>query len=754
MIIPAGLGFSNFLMVGIIVAALYLTRDVLVPMVMAVLLAFVLAPLVKFLQRWHLPRPVAVLSTVAVALAVALSLATMVMVQVKQLADDLPRYQTTLSDKVHNFRDVLGSASLFQNASGLLRDLGKELEVPEARKSGTAPTLTQSTNGNPDKPIPVEVQQPVPGASQTMVSMLQPLVTPFTTTGIVVIFVTFFLFQREDLRNQFIRLAGSRDLESTTAALDDAGHRLGKLFATQLILNATFGFIIGAGLALIGVPSAPLWGLLAMILRFVPYIGALMAAVLPLTLSAAVGPDWKMALWTFALFAVVETLMGQVIEPFIYGRSAGLSPVAIVVSAAFWTWLWGPLGLLMSTPLTLCLVVLARHVDRLRFIDVMLGDQPALTPQQAAYQRMLTGDPIEAIEQAREFLKQGDVVGYYEEILIGALRLAQADAERGKLTDDRLENIFKTVNDLVEDLGAHQHGTAEATARATDATEQLGQSVFCIPGLGRLDDCAAAVVADVLRRAGINARISGADSAIEANEANSICLCYLESVTVARLDYIARKLSKTAAKARIVACLLAGQQQSAIDEASVTHTKSARSVKEVVAVFSKVPREIAVQRRRARHACRVIGAEQGFRRTEDCTDQCHRKKIQSMRAHRRIRGTRFTCPLYAATSRHWVRRASLRINFRRDDARSTRWPPVPPLVFEILSNRPPCCVLRPISLPTPQTISSSTVLTLRRERGDRRPVTRQHRRQRSYMRLLPSDRDLQKPPRRSSKVRP
>jgi predicted PurR-regulated permease PerM len=193
--------------------------------------------------------------------------------------------------------------------------------------------------------------------------------------------VTFFLVQREDLRNRFISVVRRGDIERTIAALDDAGRRLGKLFATQLILNAIFGFVIGSGLALIGVPSAPLWGLSAMILRSVPYIRAVLAAVLPLTLAAAVDANWRMAIWTIVLFAFVELVMGQVFEPFIYGRSAGLSPVAIVISAAFWTWLWGPLGLLMSTPLTLCLAVLARHVDRLQFIDIMLGDQPALTPQ-------------------------------------------------------------------------------------------------------------------------------------------------------------------------------------------------------------------------------------------------------------------------------------------------------------------------------------------------------------------------------------
>ena len=239
--------------------------------------------------------------------------------------------------------------------------------------------------------------------------MLTPLAAPFTTTGIVVIFLTFFLFQREDLRDRFIRSGRQR-----RSGADDRGARttpaarLGRLFATQLVLNAIFGVVIGLGLAVIGVPSAPLWGFLATILRFVPYIGAMLAAALPIALAAAVGDGWTMTLWTIALFAVVEPLTGQVVEPLVCGKSAGLSPVAVVVAASFWTWLWGPLGLLLSTPLTLCLVVLARHVERLQFIDVMLGDQPALTPQQAAYQRMLTGDPMEAIEQA-QVLPEGRV---------------------------------------------------------------------------------------------------------------------------------------------------------------------------------------------------------------------------------------------------------------------------------------------------------------------------------------------------------
>ncbi|MBR1224246.1 MULTISPECIES: AI-2E family transporter [unclassified Bradyrhizobium] len=550
-------------MIGaLVVAALYFTREILVPIAVAILLSFVLSPLVRAFQRMKVPRSIAVLSAVSLALAIALSLAAMVMIEVNQLASDLPRYQSTLGEKIHNLRDRIGSVGVLKNASSLLKNLDRELKSPG---SGDAETAKPSLSDGPAKtPIPVEVHQPDPGASEALIAMLRPLAAPFTTTGIVVIFLIFFLFQREDLRDRFIRLLGSEDLERTTAALDDAGQRLGRLFLTQLILNATFGVVIGLGLAVIGVPSSPLWGLLAMILRFVPYIGAILAAGLPIALAAAVGSDWTMTLWTIALFAMVEPLTGHVVEPLVCGRSAGLSPVAVVVAASFWTWLWGPLGLLLSTPLTLCLVVFARHVDRLQFIDVMLGDQPALTPQQTAYQRMLTGDPIDAIEQARSFLKRGSALAYYEEILLGALRLAEADAAQGRLDDVRLENIHETVSEIIEDIAAHE--TAEGSAGAEvparkgkivniDA-RKLGKPVFCIPGLGRLDDCAALIVADALKREGFNARVSGADTEIDAGNAETICVCFLEEVSEARSSFTVRKFSRRAASARIIVCRL------------------------------------------------------------------------------------------------------------------------------------------------------------------------------------------------------
>jgi predicted PurR-regulated permease PerM len=579
-------------MVGaVVVAILYFTREILVPIALAVLLSFVLAPLVRVLQRFKVPRSLAVVGAVIAALAVALTLAAMVMIEVNQLADDLPRYESTLSEKIHNLRDTVGRASVLKNASSLLKGLDKELKAQESEDSSASkPALSDGPVGK--TPIPVEVHQPDPAASETLVAILRPLAAPFTTTAIVVVFLIFFLFQREDLRNRFIRLAGSDDLERTTTALDDAARRLSKLFLTQLILNAIFGVVIGLGLAIIGLPSAPLWGLLAMILRFVPYIGAILAAGLPIALAAAVGNDWTMAIWTVALFAVVEPVAGQIVEPLVCGRTAGLSPVAIVVAASFWTWLWGPLGLLLSTPLTLCLVVLARHVERLQFIDIMLGDQPALTPQQAAYQRMLTGDPIEAIDQARSFLKDGTVLDYYENILLGALRLAEGDAALGRLDDDRLENIHKTVSEIIEDLASHEVATSK-TSEAKSGNGKVvnidartsGPSVLCLPGLGKLDDCAALVIADTLKRQGVGARTMGTTAAIEADNAESICVCFLEDVTEARTDFTRRKLSRLAPDAKVVVCLL-GQMPGSSDKPS-DDDAAPRSLQGVLAAIKK-----------------------------------------------------------------------------------------------------------------------------------------------------------------------
>jgi predicted PurR-regulated permease PerM len=565
----SGNSLATVLVAAAIIAALYFGREVLLPMALAVLLSFVLAPPVKLLQRLYLPRFAAVTVVVLLAFGVIFGLATLMFAQVSQLAGDLPRYQSNLAEKVQTLRGAATASGTLEQASQVLQNLQKELDRPKNAKPTSPATPDASTL--PDRPIPVEVRQPDPGALQTLATLIAPLIHPLATTGIIIIFVVFILLQQQDLRNRLIRMAGSHDLQRTTLAMDDAGKRLSRLFLMQLALNAAFGLIIGIGLWAIGVPSAPLWGLLAMVLRFVPYIGAIVAAIFPLIVATAVDSGWSMMLMTAALFLIVEPLIGHVIEPMVYGYSSGLSPVAVVVSATFWTWLWGPIGLILATPLTMCLVVLGRHVERLKFLEVLLGDRPALSPSESAYQRMLAGDPIEATEQAQSLLKDRTLTEYYEQIFMGALRLAWADWQRGRLDQEEAQRIRNTVAELVEDLESHndsrnipsQDGVQPEKLKQLEEIVSASPSpppinsvegtVLCIPGLGPLDETVAMPLAQLLRREGIAAEAKDPETlsisklfALELKDVALICLCYLEHATPAQLHYTSRRLRRKA----------------------------------------------------------------------------------------------------------------------------------------------------------------------------------------------------------------
>jgi predicted PurR-regulated permease PerM len=584
---PASAGLGVVGMIALVIAALYVGREVFVPVALAILLSFVLAPLIRLLQKAHVPRALAVIGVVLVAFAGIMALATVMATQVTQLAGDLPRYQATMREKVQSLRGSAAGSSALERAADVLQDLGKELDRPEVGAAPPANPLIPSTvPATETKPIPVEVRQPDPGALQTLGAFITPLIHPAATTGIVIIFVIFILLQREDLRNRLIRLAGSHDLQKTTAALDDAAGRLSKLFLTQLGLNAAFGVVIGVGLYFIGVPSPVLWGILAAILRFVPYIGAFISAAFPLALAAAVDPGWSMLLMTAALFMVMEPLAGHVVEPLVYGHSTGLSPVAVVVAATFWTWLWGPIGLVLATPLTVCLVVLGRHVERLEFLDVMLGDRPALSPPEIFYQRMLAGDPAEAADVAEEFLKERSLSVYYDEVALAGLRLARADALRGVLDEARLERMRATVEELVDDLSDHpdqkpksgRTDDPEAVAAVEASENEGGRSdlptlaqedlnprfrgetpVLCIAGQSSVDEAAALMLAQLLTKHGLRARVESAASLsvqavarIDDAGVAMVCLSYLDAGSPAHMRYAVRRLRRKIPQARIL----------------------------------------------------------------------------------------------------------------------------------------------------------------------------------------------------------
>lgn len=595
----------------IIMMTLYFGREIIIPIALAILLSFVLAPLVGLLQRIRVPRALAVVSVVVFAFALIFAMGSLLASQLTQLAGDLPRYQTTISEKIQSFRETTAGRGTLERASGMLKDLSKELDKP---KESAPPTLgaggvAASRTSMPLPPVPVEVRQPDPGALESLQSLIAPLLHPLATTGIIIIFVIFILLQREDLRNRLIRLAGSHDLQRTTAALDDAASRLSRLFLFQFLLNGAFGLAIGTGLWLIGIPSAILWGILAGVLRFVPYIGAVIAAAFPLTLAVAVDPNWSMLIWTLALFIIVEPIVGHVIEPMVYGHSTGLSPVAVVASATFWTALWGPIGLVLATPLTVCLVVLGRHVERLEFLDVMFGDRPALSPPEIFYQRMLAGDPTEAAEKAEEFLKERSLTSYYDEVALKGLQLAQIDAERGALNPERLSKIRDAVHEFASNLSDQDErpppkARTTTDAEATSAVESVADDglyanlpvldkamlppewqsehpVLCIAGRSLIDEAAATMLGQLSTAHGLPARVEGAEALSTANVfrlettgVQIVCLVYLDASASAHMRYAVRRLRRKMPKAAIVL----GCWMKDIDAAAVERLRSEAKV--------------------------------------------------------------------------------------------------------------------------------------------------------------------------------
>ena len=575
LVIP-GLQALLAVVVGIVVvAALYYGREVLVPITLAVLLSFVLAPIVDLLRRLWIGRAAAVLLAVLLALGAILFIGGLIGTQVAGLARNAPTYAATIEKKVSAVR--IYTVDRFSEA---MDSFGRELQGTDSNRAPsptTQPAPAPSTSEEP-RPLPVEVRQPNASPIELAERILAPILHPLATTGIVLIVAIFVLLQREDLRDRIIRLAGATDLHRTTVALDDAARRLSRYFLFQLMLNTAFGCIIAAGLFFIGVPSPVLWGILAALMRFVPYIGALLSAAFPLALAAAVDPGWSMVVWTAALFLVTEPLMGHVVESMAYGHSTGISPVSVIVAAIFWGWLWGPVGLIFSTPLTLCLVVLGRHVERLEFLDILLGDRPALTPAESFYQRMLADDPDEAIDQAELLLKERSLSSYYDEVALKGLQLAATDASRGILPEDRLERVKKAVRSLVADLSDQDDkdpspakmGEESVTPSLaekvlpkkpapdidTPAPETLPsewrteRAVLCIAGRGALDEAASTMLAQLLRKHGLGAEVVP-HHAVARDRVNNldvsgvamVCVSYLEiSGNPAHLRYLLRRL--------------------------------------------------------------------------------------------------------------------------------------------------------------------------------------------------------------------
>ncbi|HXV79142.1 MAG TPA: AI-2E family transporter [Candidatus Binatia bacterium] len=436
--LPSLIAVATFVL---IIASLYWAQAVLIPVALAILLTFLLSPVADALERIALRRLPSVILVVVLTFSLLGGIGWIVTLQFGSLANELPKYTRNIRQKI---ADVRGAGK-----GGALEKVQKTVdEVKSEIQKGDTPTKAK------DQRSPVIVQPLESFTFWPVPSAIGPMVERFASAGLVIVLVIFMLIQREDLRNRLIRLVGYGRLTVTTRALEEAGQRISRYLLMQTIINSSFGLAVGLALYLIGVPYAILWGFLAAVLRFIPYVGPFAAAILPSALSLAVFDGWLWPIVVVGLFLALELLNNMVLEPLLYGESAGVSGVGLLVAIAFWTWLWGPVGLVLATPLTVCVVVLGKYVPGMDFIGVLISDQPAMESNISYYQRLLAMDQAEAAEIVEEHLKTHPQEQLFDGVLIPALNYARKDRELGRLTEDGEQFVFRATREILEDLNS------------------------------------------------------------------------------------------------------------------------------------------------------------------------------------------------------------------------------------------------------------------------------------------------------------
>jgi predicted PurR-regulated permease PerM len=492
---------------ALIVAVLRVADEVLIPVAFAVLLAFLLSPLVVRLIRVGLPRGMAIVLTVSVAFGAIGGIGWLVTSQAIALVRELPNYEENLRQKIAAIKHPRTPA-MMERMSGMVENLRREIKSAAPDKPVTPP--------EPDevKPVPVEVKASEPTPWELAREIVKPILRPLGVAGIVIVFVVAMLFQREDLRDRFLKIVSAGKLTVATQAIDDAAQRVSRYLGMQLIVNASYGVPIGLGLWWIGIPNALLWGLLATLLRFIPFIGPWIAAIFPVALAIAVDPGWTMILYTIGLFVVMELISNNIIEVVLYGASTGISNLALLVAAVFWTWVWGPAGLVLSTPLTVCVLVLGNYVPGMGFLSMLLGSQPALEPPAQFYQRMLSMESEDMFDVASRYIGEHSVEEFYEDIFIPALLMSEQDRHSGGLPEVRQRFIFQASHDLIDELERQDEvarleaGGENVRDAVADATMPVLPEVLGIPARDEADEVVAHMMCHLLRRRGIAAALT------------------------------------------------------------------------------------------------------------------------------------------------------------------------------------------------------------------------------------------------------
>lgn len=498
----------GLLLLAFVVAALYFGRSVFVPIALATLITFLLSRLVTRLERW-IGRIAAVLVTVIAMFTIFAAASWVIGRQIIDLADKLPDYQANIVAKIRSLK--LPAGGPLARFSSSVHVLQTELAAPSPAPSTDRARGDSSTRTPPTvaSPIPVKIIEGRSAIPQLMQETLSAILSPLGTAALVLLLVIFMLLKREDLRGRLIRLVGQGRISTTTRAMEDAGRRVSRYLSTQFLVNTCYGICVVFGLQFIGVPNAALWGVLSAVLRFIPYVGPWAGALLPVLLSFAISSSWFTPLMTIALFIVLEAIVSNLVEPWLYGANTGVSPIALIISAVFWTWLWGPIGLVLSTPLTVCLAVIGRHVPRLEFLGILLSEDQALAPHEEFYHRLLSFSMDSAEEFATKYVETESLTALYDKVLIPAIGVVEIDAHRGSLTAEQRTSALQRIHEIIDDSSGWEASRNDADEQKSDnltgVAPLIGSRVLCLPASAFRDELAGEMLAQLLRNQGFEA---------------------------------------------------------------------------------------------------------------------------------------------------------------------------------------------------------------------------------------------------------
>lgn len=596
-----------------VVAILYFAKGVLVPLTLALLLSFLLVPMCDWLERRKLGRIPSVLITVIVAFSSLGAGAWTAALQMMDLAPKIPEYQSNVRTRLHSVNDYLSTA--LGRVRGIPEGVGEVLPPPAL--------LDDSRNGE-ERPSLVRVVPAPQSPLEVIGGMFGSMLVVMGSTGIVIVLVVFFLIRREDLRDRFIRLVGRGDVTVTTQALEDATTRVSRYLLMQLFINITFGVPVAIGLYLIGVPNAILWGILATLLRFIPYIGPLAAAAAPIGLSMAISTDWVAPIVTIGLFVVLELLVNNVMEPWLYGKNTGISAVALLVAAVFWTWLWGAVGLLLATPLTVCLLVLGKHVAQLSFLDTLLGNEPVFELKKRIYQRLLAGDQEEATELLLEELEKRPLVEVYDTVLVPALAMAETHWHRGEFDENRRKFILHSLRASVEELGDRQQ-FVQAKLDAADVMDPDDAAtpdpvpdpsklrVLCLPAHDEADEIAGQMLAQLMEMRGysthvatVAALVSERVALVEERSPDVVCISATPPAAAMHARYLCRRLRGRFPAAHLIVGLWDTQGDLAKAKERIDCEPATRVVATLAGASEQITQLIQLGRARVRPSAQPI----------------------------------------------------------------------------------------------------------------------------------------------------